>query len=760
MNHIFISHARADSEIALQFYNDLRNAGHEPRIDLTELRLGDDAISFMNEGIADAKVVIILYSKHTPDATWQKSEIAGALWHEAEQKGARCIVVRLDETELLPLLGKKAYCTLEPDGRNYQEVLEQICRDLMPPKTASSVWVDAFQPGSHNPFRRVRAEFFDDVPNLLAKAFAPPDEWKMSALEEMKPCFLEGPRGTGKSMLLAALRARNLASRKGREAIGSLFGFYLKLSRGAVCNAGVFTAQTADTLPLPMEEMVQIADAFSQEMLLCLLESLFSEIRFCVKEKHLTCDTHSECALAAGVYKRVRGLVAPTQMGFDGLLEELADLHRELANFTRRRFIYREVVPVPVAVLDIDTLKDILRFIKQTLPSLCNCLFAVLLDEYENLLPFQQRVANGLVKLAAPDFTVKVAKKLGADEVSGTTTGQELQEIHDYNRVPLVYDVEVPRQLRQYGDLLKGISERLLANAGRPGCNVEDLLPRASESEVDRGDLLEEVAKLHRLSVGELESLPPDQRNEKITYYSEAAIYRVLYGRRGRQKDKAFSGFDDITFLSSGVIRYFMEILGVAYHLQHVESVPSNVPVRLAPEIQTQAVHIVSQHYLTTLSRNVEVYGERLKYYVLELGDCIRHKLLHHTSEPEAARLTIEDPENLGATRFLEMQKVISIGVREGVFQTREGRPAFKPKHLSDPQPVEMSICRIYAPVLQISPRHRWRTSLTCDELLDLWEARTRAKTKRSLLRKLVKPAGTVTPVKPPQNLDFEDVGR
>ena len=47
------------------------------------------------------------------------------------------------------------------------------------------------------------------------------------------------------------------------------------------------------------------------------------------------------------------------------------------------------------------------------LASLSNTLFAVLLDEYENLFPFQQRIVNSIVKLAAPDFTVKIAKKLG-----------------------------------------------------------------------------------------------------------------------------------------------------------------------------------------------------------------------------------------------------------------------------------------------------------------------------------------------------------
>jgi len=751
VNHIFISHAGADLQIAERFYNDLRNAGHEARVDKCELKLGTNSVQFMNQGIAEAQAVVILFSKHTPSASWQKIEIDGAVWNEIQQGGATCMVVRLDDTPLPPLLGPKNFATLRPDLSNYEDVLTQLCEAVLTSTSASSVVADAFRSESRNPFRRVRAEFFEDVPKLLADAFAPPDAMKMSALEEMKPCFLEGPRGTGKSMLLLALRARNLASRKGAEAISHLFGFYLKLSRGAVCSAGVSSGQNSDPVPLQEGDMVQIADAFSQELVLCLLESLFSEIRFCVQQGHLPCDAHREHALAAGAYKRLRGTEPPHQIDVEGLLEHLAGIHRELADFIRRKFIYREVVMVPIAVLDIEMFRDILRFVKRTVPVLHSSVFVVLLDEYENLFPFQQKVANGLIKLAAPDFTVKAAKKLGVDEVSGTTTGQELQELHDYNRVPLVYDVEDVRQMGLYSGLLRVVTEKLLASTGLVGCDVDTLLPRATDLEVDEQAWLAEIARLQKISVGELEGLPPDQKSEKITYYSHAAIYRALCKRGGRQKSKVFSGFQDLVFLSSGVIRYFLEILGVAFHLQHADSFPKTGPVRFGPEIQTHAVHIVSQHYLTTLSRNVEVYGERLKYYVLDLGDCLRHKLLHHTSEPEAGRLTIDDPQSLEDSKFSEIHKVFSLGIREGVFQTREGRPAFKPKHSSDPQPLEVSICRIYAPVLQISPRQRWRSNLSCDELLSLWRPESRAKAKRALMRKWAKSG------EPPEQLNFGD---
>src|SRR5687767_4692004 len=109
MKRIFISHAATDSKVASQLAMDLKNAGHETIVDTIQLDLGDDAIDFMNNGIAEASVVIILFSQHTVDAKWQRLEINAALWNEVVQGGGTCIVLRLDDTQIPPLLGPKVY---------------------------------------------------------------------------------------------------------------------------------------------------------------------------------------------------------------------------------------------------------------------------------------------------------------------------------------------------------------------------------------------------------------------------------------------------------------------------------------------------------------------------------------------------------------------------------------------------------------------------------------------------------------------------
>ena len=244
------------------------------------------------------------------------------------------------------------------------------------------------------------------------------------------------------------------------------------------------------------------------------------------------------------------------------------------------------------------------------------------------------------------------------------------------------------------------------------------------------------------MTVEEFNNLPEDKRREKKTYYRQAAVYRVLLRRPGRHREKRFAGFAELALLGSGVIRYFQEFLSVAYHLTFGAEPPPAGSLSLPPERQSKAVHVVSQHNLTTLSRNVERYGEELKYFLLDLGDCLRHKLLMNLSEPEAARVTIEDPEMLEQCPMATLKQVLAVGEREGVFQTREGLPAFKPKHGSDPQPTEFNISRVYAPVLQISPRLRWRTTLRCRHLQGLLQPGKRTAAVRELKNAVSNAAG------------------
>ncbi len=741
IQQIFVSHAGKDAGVATELALQLRNAGHDAKIDTLDLGLGDHTIGFMNDGIANAAVVIILFSEHTAKAEWQKLEIDAAVWSQVAQDGGRCIVVRLDDTPIPPILGPKVYTRLEPsDHKSLRKLVEGVCGILFSGQTTSSLVAEAFKPNSTNPFRHLRAEFFENQPDLHARTFALPEAGKVGALDDMKPCILEGSRGTGKSMLLLSLRARNLLSRlPDQKDAPQRFGFYLKLTRGAICNAGVrFEAGRLDSIV----DTVVLTDIAEQELMVQMTESLFSELAYCAGHGLIECDRIVERRLC----EEADDLLFDAQNGgvvsFVDLQVKLGRLHKRLAEFIRRRFIYQEPVSVPTATFDMEQLKRVVELVRRNVPPLTSSTFVVLLDEYENLFLHQKRLVNGLVKLGPPQISIKIARKLASGDTPGTTTGQELQEIHDYTRVPLVYNLEDPIERRAYRELLRHMVENMVALEGDRPFDMDELLPRFGEPEVEQSSWLTEVARLNKMTDEEFNNLPDDKQREKQTYYGQAAIYRVLLGRPGRHREKQFAGFRELAFLGSGVIRYFQEFLSVSYHLTFGAEPPPEGVLVLPPDRQSKAVHVVSQHNLTTLSRNVERYGEELKYFLLDLGDCLRHKLLKHSSEPEAARVTIEDPEMLEQGPMATLKQVLAVGEREGVFQTREGLPAFKPKHGSDPQPTEFNISRVYAPVLQISPRLRWRTTLKCRHLQGLLQPGNRTGAVRELKNAVSNPRG------------------
>lgn len=747
LKHIFVSHAGPDKEAAALLVEHLRNAGHATRVDLFDLSLGDDSIAFMNQGIAEAHTVIILFSVHSASAKWQQLEINSAVWSEVERTGGRCIVVRLDDTPVPPILGPKVYGRWDTsNAATFRSLVEGLCEAALRDRTASSIVAEALKADSKNPFRHLRAEFFEDRPDLHAKAFAPPDALKVGALEEMKPCFLEGSRGTGKSMLILSLRARNLLSRQpGTRSSLSVFGFYLKLSRGAVCNAGVMAGREWDPESVPENDAAQISDVAAQELVIQIIESLFSELAYCIKSKLIDCDSYAERSLAEASDSLLFDTTSNCATTLEQLLDRLGDSHKRVATFIRRRFIYSERPSVPFVSFDLEQLKRVVKLVRRHVPAVKDSMFAILLDEYENLFPYQQRIVNGFVKLGPPDFSVKVAKKFASGDTSGTTTGQELQETHDYARLTLVYDVENATERQAYHELLRHIVRNICRSADLGPVDINQLLPDDGSPEVPEDRLKAEIATLCKVTVEELDAWPEEKRREKFTYYREAAIYRALRKPGGRRPDKRFAGFSQLAFVSSGVIRYFQEILSVSYHLTFGADAPPAGQLVLPADKQSRAVHFVSQHNLTTLSRNVERHGEVLKYFLLDLGDCLRHKLLVHTSEPEAARLTIEDPEKLDGDEMTPLKRILAIGAREGVFQTKEGLPAFRPKHRSDPQPSEFNICRIFAPTLEISPRLRWRTEVKCSLLLGLLLPDRRPQALQQLKTAMVRPRPNVT---------------
>lgn len=746
MIKLFISHAGTDTALANRLSADLRDFGHHVIVDTHDLTAGADIIDFMNKSIKSADYILIIVSPATEKARFQLAEKNASLMRDITNNENKCTFIRVNGADLGAIESSKRYIELQDptEPLQYKNCLREIGEMIERESNSSSparIIASAFELERKNPFKRIRAEYFEGTSDLM-KVYAPPDPAKFAALEEQPPCFLEGPRGTGKSMLLLSLRARNYIQRQTSLSPHdkyNLFGIYLKLAPGVLCNTGIpSTTATTDSGDDDSSRKTSSRDLdlALQEILLCLAECLIGELSVCIHDTSLIhCTATIESTLSANLSKIIfRNRTSEPARSFSELHEMITDLRDEFSEYIRRTLIYGEIALLPIAHITIDTLRRMFSKTKEHLTQLADSKMIILLDEYENLLPHQQSVVNTIAKLGAPDYSVKVAKKIGMKDNSSTTLGQEFQEIHDYRRIVLVYDLSDPGQRGPYYSLLKQIVENIMISSNINYNDIATLLPSRDDLGLVPHDVQEHLDKLSARKNG----VDTGSSSQCSSYYRLAAIYRSLHDS-GRKKE--FSGFNSLALVSSGVIRYFQEILGVAYHLTVGDTSPNeSTHLTLPADKQSDAVHIISEHTLTTLSKNVEEHGETLKFLLLDLGACLRQKLLEHTSEPEAGRLTIKNAELLQQPEFATLLAILNLGVREGVFQTKEGRPAFRPKHTSDPQGVEFNVSRVLAPVLEISPRLRWRTCVDARHLLGLIQAQgdSRKSSLSTLLRSIV----------------------
>jgi hypothetical protein len=629
-------------------------------------------------------------------------------------------------------------------SNDYNEVYEKLCKAILPNDPLGGVVDSAQREGTANPFWRLRAEYYENMPSLLAATFSKPESEKYGQFQEMRPCIVEGSRGTGKTMLLMSLRARHLmeTSKTGGKKIDQLFGFYVRLSKGSFANAGLISPRSKNATAIDRKTLQQVTESFSQEFYLSLLEGLVNEVEYCVKHGSLRIDSKVVDSLVKAIMSTIGE--DPTKLAsfdFDSLLNHFADMHREIGTFIKRRFIYEERnVVIPFAAFDLDCFKRLIVAVKLKVPQLKNAQMTVLLDEYENLHENQKLVVNDLVKFGPPVCSVKIAKKLGTEDTAATTTGQSLNEIHDYNRVNLVYQIEDDGELKNYLRLLAGITRNALSQQNLVVNDIENLLPGFASPQFTDEEIAIDIRNM--IGATKWDKLTPEEKKTKLAYYRDASMLRLVYNKSGGGRVREYAGFRELGVLSSGVVRYFQEILGTAYHLQYSDSEPTpGTQVVISQETQCKAVYLVSEHNLTSLSRSVEIHGERLKYFLLDLGDCLRHKLLTHSSEPEAGRICIKDPELLNSEQLSDVLTILYVGIREGVFQTREGRPGMRPKHRGDPQPQEFNVSRIFAPVLQFSPRLRWRSEFRVEDFQALLNPDRRRDAMKRLFQRMNKQA-------------------
>ncbi|MEA1945284.1 MAG: toll/interleukin-1 receptor domain-containing protein [Euryarchaeota archaeon] len=735
----FITYSHEDNEFVNRLVEDLGSSGLNVTLDERALAPGDSLLKIFGE-IGTSDFLIPVLSANSVESNWVRKELGVAIVKEIEEDTFKVIpVVKEGEqfnqlrenlsTELKEALRDKLMARF--DNEPYEEAFRKLLGAFAPSPDPDEVYSKIQGPESGNPFRRVRAEYFEDV-NILARSFTEPEHARYDSIVEVKPTLIEGGRGSGKTMILKSLQAQIATQRMNKQSFGetelTYFGVYCRLGRWS------FETLSEGTSLLEIFGEDVAAQLFQTEFYLQLIQALIDEIQTCANEKILEIDSIHEKTISSTTIEIIRPNidVSDKPQDFNHAKHLIRTDLRKISDYLFRKKLGENPV-YGGPVLTRRELQDICCCIREYISELDNITIYFLLDEYENLLPFQKVIVNTLIKWSqAGEFSIKAVSKKTGFQDPRTLEGQEIERPDDYTHIDLDYDISDSSMRKNYKMLLIRICEKMLKNEGFKETDISKLLEKRPPLDDSIKEKVEhEIKNIVAEQEKEWDTLSEKEREEYWHRLGVGAYYRAVPVK------KDFAGIDDLMLLSSGIIRYFLELCGISYYFALQDDIDVKRGNLISIKVQKDAAYTLSNYHLGEITRNISDCGPKIHQFAIDIGDIFRQKLLHHLSEPEAARIRIVDPHQLFTPDFEETGKFLGLAEMHSVLQGRSGRGGMRPKHATDVQPKEYVLNRIYAPVLQFSPRPRWSTKFTCQDIKSLFDPDKRQETKSQLIQKV-----------------------
>lgn len=368
-----------------------------------------------------------------------------------------------------------------------------------------------------------------------------------------------------------------------------------------------------------------------------------------------------------------------------------------------------------------------------------------LLDEFENLMDYQQRVLNTMIKHSDVRISYKVGMKdTGHRERTTLNPNEQLIDPADYALIDIAkrfsrHDfsdfaaavcsgrlARISADLPTIEVLLPGLTEDQEAEQLGASAIIEDIRERlrtqgAKPSEMAAFEEMDAVSAVlirfwaegHR-DTSELEVLReatqrPQQWASRINNYGHSALFTIRPRVRGLRK--FYAGWDTYVQLAAGNIRYLLALVREALVSQIEEGKDLDAPVDVT--LQTQAAQEVGSRNLRQL-QGLAVEGADLTRLVLSLGRIFGVMATEpHGHTPEVNQFRV-----LGASSNGAAQKLLDAGVMHlALLRFPSDKMASVSGEIKD---FDYQLHPIYAPFFVYSYRRKRRFNLEADELLQL----------------------------------------
>ncbi len=404
--------------------------------------------------------------------------------------------------------------------------------------------------------------------------------------------------------------------------------------------------------------------------------------------------------------------------------------------------------------------------------------FLILIDEYENFLPSQQRMINTLLKFVKKGLTFRIGMRLEGFRTYATVTKDDfIKEGRDYQKIE--FEDFLNHKVTGYQNYLKEIARKRLERVEifkeNDQLDITKFLGQKESLENEAFEIAQSNPKKlfeHKL----FKSVLPKNAYEKLKSEGNplSELLAILWVARGvklddastairdyhsnkksdlakkfqydlvnkyklsltillnsiyrSKKGKGYYSFNTFSYLSSGIVGHFIELCRYSFRYAEFESKEKLFKGEIPKEVQTKAARDYSIKELQQIKR-IEDYGNLLYQMVENLGNIFRQ---YHMDEfvryPEMNQFSLD---NKLEDKYKEAFKA---ALKWSLIQRKPNLQGSSP---GEGRTELYTLSRVFSPEFQISYRTRGgiNEEFDANDIRDLME-KSGFKPKRNLSKR------------------------
>lgn len=297
----------------------------------------------------------------------------------------------------------------------------------------------------------------------------------------------------------------------------------------------------------------------------------------------------------------------------------------------------------------------------RSVPGFPNCNFYLLIDDADNLNLTQTKILNSWLSCRSfPDVNLKVSAQLGKYKTFYNVNGIFIESPHDYHEVNICE--RFSKDFPKYRDRLREIVERRLKESGA-NVSAEGYFPVCEDQEAAIRSLIDNIKRT------ELCDGKPCRPNDAPRMARAVYIRELGVGQNVRSSYR-YAGFEQLVWLSSGIVRYFLDAAATMYDRVR-KNQTATVPIATIPVADQDAVirmRADDRMFLQFAKMSIGMEGERqflvrkLQNLVLSIGETFHSKLVSKDVERKFFSIA------LTSTPTPDVLEVLNFGVEHGYF--------------------------------------------------------------------------------------------